>query len=200
MNYLAHLYFSPKNPRWMAGNFLADNMRLDEYRLVSREIQKGVQIHRWIDDFTDSHPTFSEHRKRLYPLYGKYAGVVLDIIYDHLLYLNWDHLQAGSFDTFTSGVYRDLRPVAPELPARLQEFLDYFCQRQWLDVYTTHQGMNNVLSRVNKKLSFPVDISTAMEETADYLPEWQEEQLEFLEQMSEFLNPKIAILQSEERY
>jgi acyl carrier protein phosphodiesterase len=48
------------------------------------KIQNGITLHRAIDTFTDAHPVFRESTKVTFR-YHHYAGVIVDVFYDHFL-------------------------------------------------------------------------------------------------------------------
>ncbi len=91
MNYLAHLYLSGQdNKELLVGNFIADEVKGNKYKSYSQGIRQGIFLHRKIDEFADRHPIFNQSKKRLYPVYRHYAGVVNDIFYDHFLAKDWN--------------------------------------------------------------------------------------------------------------
>lgn len=56
MNFLAHAFLSGDDPDVLFGNFVADSIKGNMLTNYSPEIQKGVVLHRAIDEFTDHHP------------------------------------------------------------------------------------------------------------------------------------------------
>jgi acyl carrier protein phosphodiesterase len=60
MNFLAHIYLSGDNKLVTIGNFVADGVRGNKYKLYPAEIQAGIKLHREIDTFTDAHPVFRD--------------------------------------------------------------------------------------------------------------------------------------------
>ncbi len=66
MNFLAHLYLSGDDPEIMVGNFIGDFVRGRNVRdQFKTNIALGIELHREIDEFTDSHPVVMESKKRL---------------------------------------------------------------------------------------------------------------------------------------
>ncbi len=90
MNYLAHLYLSGSNEDVLVGNYIADGIKGEDKSNYKPGVIKGVQLHKKIDDFTDTHPIFKTSAKRLTENYGHYAWVIVDIYYDHFLANNWN--------------------------------------------------------------------------------------------------------------
>ena len=107
MNYLAHLFLTKDyHEEVSVGNFFADavkgNNAISKY---PEQIQKGIRIHREIDSFTDSHPLVKKGTKRLHPNYGKFAGIIVDIFYDHLLADNWEQYSEIPLVEFAQAQY-----------------------------------------------------------------------------------------------
>ena len=65
----------------MISDFVKGKKQFDYEFLV----QKGIQLHRSIDSFTDEHPATKEMKKVFKPAYGLYAGAFADIVYDYFL-------------------------------------------------------------------------------------------------------------------
>ena len=55
MNYLAHIYLSRDDELISIGNFMADHVKGNKYKLYAPDLQKGILLHRHIDSFTDAH-------------------------------------------------------------------------------------------------------------------------------------------------
>jgi acyl carrier protein phosphodiesterase len=89
MNFLAHIYLSGDNYLIKIGNFMADGIRGKQFKNYPQEVQKGIVLHRAIDTFTDAHPVFRQSTKKLHSRYHHYAGVIVDVFYDHFLAKNW---------------------------------------------------------------------------------------------------------------
>ena len=100
MNFLAHIYLSGDNDLIKIGNFMADGIRGKQYENYPLEIQKGIILHRAIDTFTDAHPIFRQSTKRLHNNYHHYAGVIVDILYDHFLAKNWNKYSDEKLEDF----------------------------------------------------------------------------------------------------
>ena len=66
MNFLAHTYLSCSNEDLLVGNFLADFMKNKDIESLPSNILKGIDLHRKIDSFTDSHPAVKEVNKRFH--------------------------------------------------------------------------------------------------------------------------------------
>src|SRR5436190_22096246 len=106
MNYLAHLYLSGDDPMIMIGNFIADHIKGKQFDLYSKEIQKGILLHRSIDTFTDQHPLVEQSKLLLRPHFHKYAPVIADVFYDHFLAKDWKNYHPQSLENFAQHAYQ----------------------------------------------------------------------------------------------
>ena len=84
LNWLAHVFLSELNIDFQIGNFLADPLKGRVWENASDEIKKGMQTHKKIDSFTDSHEIISCSKKRLRER-GLLKPVIVDLTYDYLL-------------------------------------------------------------------------------------------------------------------
>ena len=118
MNFLAHLYFSPNDSLVKTGNFMADWIKGKAYENYPVKVQQGILLHRSIDDFTDKHPNVMQSKSYFRDSYGKYAGVVTDILYDHFLAKNWKEYENEDLQTYSNKTFRELIEMQ-ELTERL---------------------------------------------------------------------------------
>lgn len=88
MNYLAHAVLSFQQPDLLTGNMISDFVKGKQQYYYSAGIQKGIQLHRAIDTFTDSHLAIRAAKQLLKPASGGYAGPFVDIAFDHFLSLD----------------------------------------------------------------------------------------------------------------
>ena len=89
MNFLAHAHLSGEDEPLLFGNFVADSIKGRQLQSYNRRIVQGVKLHRIIDAFTDQHPLVRNSVTLVKSDLGRYAGVAVDIFYDHFLAKNW---------------------------------------------------------------------------------------------------------------
>jgi acyl carrier protein phosphodiesterase len=64
MNFLAHLYLSGKDKSGvLVGNFIADQVKGKQLASFPKNMQRGIRLHRKIDEFTDSHEVTARCKK-----------------------------------------------------------------------------------------------------------------------------------------
>ena len=89
MNFLAHLWLADQTKTSLAGAILGDIARGADLSAYPGEIAQGIRLHRRIDAATDRHPLSVAARERFGPGRRRYAGIVLDLVCDHILANDW---------------------------------------------------------------------------------------------------------------
>lgn len=169
MNYLAHLFLSCDNEDLLIGNFIADSITNSELGQYPPEIQEGVYLHRKIDTYTDQHPLVRQGARRLRLHHGKYAPVVIDVLYDYLLANHWERYSGTSLPDFAQNVYRIFTKRMSEMPPRLQHSLPKMIAHDWLNNYKTEAGMRFTLSKMDERTRFPSNFADGLKHLmADY--------------------------------
>jgi acyl carrier protein phosphodiesterase len=165
VNYLAHTHLSFGRPAWVAGNFLADVLRgRQAFENLPEDVRQGVALHEAIDEFTDSHPLVRESVALLRPRQGRYAGVVLDILYDHLLARHWERFSETDLDSFSMEAYAAYRAHAHLMPDPVWARLDRMIAHNWLTGYDTVESLRFVFARMTERASFENRFHEAHEE------------------------------------
>ena len=141
MNFLGHLLVSGEDPLVITGNFMADAVKGRDLSGYAPSLRTGIRMHRAIDTFTDTHPLTLAGRERLRDHAGKYAGVALDLFYDHVLARDWAHYHPEPLPAFAQRMYRLLEHHAHLMPARTQRMLGYMVGSDWLVSYATLPGI-----------------------------------------------------------
>lgn len=145
MNYLAHLYLSGPAAGIKVGNFIGDYVKGSRHNRYAPEIQKGILMHRQIDSFMDSHPVARESAAVFKPQYRRYASVVIDIIYDHLLAANWSRYSEASLHHFVSDAHKILLKHYFILPGVVKQFLPFLIKSRRMEHYRLTSGVERTL-------------------------------------------------------
>ena len=119
MNFLGHLFLSKHSNELMIGNFIADAVKGKQHENFPPEIQRGIIMHRAIDFFTDHHETARKTALRFRPRFGKYAPVLVDVVYDHFLASNWDNHHHQTLEIFTRNAYELIQSNHHFLPEKI---------------------------------------------------------------------------------
>lgn len=154
MNFLAHLRLSGENEQIMIGNFIADHIVGNKLAKYPPKVVIGVELHRKIDYYTDHHPVFIKGKERLHKNYHKYAGVILDIFYDHFLAVNWKTYSDIDLHSFVSFSYGVLLKNYPILPMPTKKLLPFIIVQNWLVNYSNFPGLQRAFDGMAKRASF----------------------------------------------
>jgi acyl carrier protein phosphodiesterase len=105
MNWLAHVFLSEPDVEHRLGNLLADLVKGRDRLGMSAGFLRGTKTHQAIDAFTDSHPVAGRSRARISDEHGRFAGILVDVFYDHLLAVSWGRYCPQPLEEFTAEFY-----------------------------------------------------------------------------------------------
>jgi acyl carrier protein phosphodiesterase len=118
-------------------------------------VKRGILLHREIDSFTDNHIITRSSKKIIAEKYGLYAGIVVDIFYDHFLSANWHQYSDIPLKEYIHDRYRMLESGFSIFPAGVRSWFPYFIKSNWLETYTNFNGLNMVFKRMSHRTSLP---------------------------------------------
>jgi acyl carrier protein phosphodiesterase len=163
MNYLAHLHLGGQRPGQLLGSLYGDFVKGRLQGQFDPEIEAAIQLHRSIDVFTDRHPLVDVSLSRFSMTRRRYAGIVLDVFFDHCLARDWTLYSDQPLEQFTSGVYRVLSAEA-QLPERLAQIAPHMVANDWLGSYREFAVLEQVLRGISRRLTRPEELAAAMQE------------------------------------
>jgi acyl carrier protein phosphodiesterase len=163
LNHLAHAFLSFGNEDLLVGNFIGDFVKGKDWQRYPAGVQQGILLHRSIDSFTDNHPATELSKSRIRAVAKRYASPVADVLYDHLLAINWARYTDQPFFNFAQSVYDGLEQHIDILPDILQRRLPLMVAGKFLDAYATKEGMQFVMGRFSNRLAFEMDTAALME-------------------------------------
>ncbi|UXX77814.1 ACP phosphodiesterase [Reichenbachiella carrageenanivorans] len=189
MNYLSHLFLSFENEPITIGNFIADFVKGKKYLDYPEGVQQGILIHREIDHYADNHPIFLDGKRRLAVDYRHYAGVIMDIYYDHFLAKNWSDYSNENLKDFCNRQYQLLHRHQTLLPDKCNYLLGYMESGDWLYNYQFIEGIQFALSGMSRRTSFTSGMERAVKNLTDDYERFEREfQLFFKEILSHIHN------------
>jgi acyl carrier protein phosphodiesterase len=153
MNYLGHAVYSVESDAVTLGNLAGDFLKNKFHSQLDAEVLRGVMLHREIDSITDRNTHFREMIGPLRKDFGKYSGVVLDILLDYLIAESWGMLFETDFEGFTNEIYRGIIRENDRLPPEQSNAIGRMAESRWLDVYKSERGLINVFKRLSQKAS-----------------------------------------------
>ena len=186
MNYLAHIFLSYNNPELIVGNFIADSIQGNKFDGLTDEIVKGIMLHRKIDTFTDSHPIYLTSKHRFSADFGKYSGVLMDMIYDHYLAKNFKNYSKSDLQPFCSNIYDLLHDYKNYLPEHAKRFYSYMVEHNVLFNYSTLQGMEIVLTHLNHRIRHRYQLQDSIKLIKEQSLEIEEEFFIFFDDLNNY--------------
>lgn len=153
MNHLAHAYLSGTNPQVLMGNLMGDFVKGAISETLHEDIQRGVRLHRLIDSYTDTHPVFHRSRERLEPPFRRYAGILVDIFYDHFLSRYWSQYSERPLPEYAQDIYRLLEEHRVLLPEKMNRFVSYMVSNDVLVAYGNIDAVAQVLHGMSHRMS-----------------------------------------------
>ncbi|WP_218606543.1 ACP phosphodiesterase [Massilia sp. CF038] len=145
----------------MLGALLGDFVKPHSALAFSAEVEREIVIHRKVDAFTDSHPLVL-HAKTLFPGPSRrFAGILLDVFYDHLLAANWAQYAEVPMAPFIDQFYMTLQRNIDILPPRLAQAAPYMIRQDWLGSYVQYAGVEIAIRRMSTRLSKNGDLMCA---------------------------------------
>ena len=163
MNYLAHLHLGGQRPGQLLGSLYGDFVKGRLQGQFVPDVEAGIRLHRSIDIYTDSHPLVGAALSRFSLTRRRYAGIVLDVFFDHCLARDWEQYADRPLALFTRDVYRVLASE-PQLPGRLAQIAPHMAAHDWLGSYRDFDVLEQVLRGIARRLSRPEELAAAMGE------------------------------------
>ncbi|MEM1095597.1 MAG: ACP phosphodiesterase [Bacteroidota bacterium] len=177
MNWLAHLHLADADGADRVGNLLPDMARKRECDAMPATIRRGVARHRFVDTYLDHHPMYFRSRARLKPPFRRFAGIIVDVFYDHYLTLHWATYCDVPMLDFVAEACASMTPHLGVLPPAPQRIIPRMCREGWLVGNGTIDGIARTLGRIDHRLSRPAGLAGA----ARYLEaEWDGFEADFL--------------------
>jgi len=178
MNFLGHIFLTPNDDEILLGNFIADSVKGNPEKFYSEKIVEGIRFHRAIDEFTDKHPIVKQGVERFRKTQSRYATVVIDVIYDHILASNWNEFHNDELGTLTQSVYQRLEAQNDHFPSSVRHYFPYMKEQNWLYNYQFEWGILKALEGLDRRSANETQMHLALdvykESEAEFLAEFRE--------------------------
>lgn len=164
MNYLAHAYLSFENPDILAGNMISDYIKGKKQYDYPLPVQKGIKLHRAIDEFTDTHTATHELKSFFRPQYRLYSGAFADVVYDHFLANDTNEFNSeAALKKFATDTYQALELYTPLFPDPFQKMFPYMKEYDWLYNYRHTWGIEKSFGGVVRRSAYLTESDIAFE-------------------------------------
>ena len=154
MNYLAHVYLARHDADAMLGALLGDFVFGTSGPQAWPEPVRGeILRHRRIDRFTDAHPAVVAVRERFPDGRRRYAGIALDVYFDHRLARDWPRWSSEPLHAFSARFYAHLLENRARLPERLRAIAPLMARHDWFGSYRERASVDRAVARIATRLS-----------------------------------------------
>lgn len=152
MNYLAHLHIAEQCQSSMLGNLLGDFVKGDPTYQFPDNIVAGIRLHRFVDSYTDSHDIVKQAKQFFPEKQKRFAGIALDMYWDHCLASRWDEYHSLSLTDFCLKAEHitglESEPEAVELPQSYLEMTNHMWKGRWMESYVNIENIAYALERM----------------------------------------------------
>jgi acyl carrier protein phosphodiesterase len=150
MNFLAHAWLARGgSDDFLYGNLIADGVKGSDLSGWPAEVASGIRHHRRVDAFVDAHPTVLSARRRAPAAYRRYAGIALDLMWDHFVARELALDRQESRLVLRSYRVLSHRPA----PARLERMVPALVAQDWLHRYADFAFTCNAVRGIGQRLS-----------------------------------------------
>jgi acyl carrier protein phosphodiesterase len=163
MNYLAHAWLSFGHPEIMTGNMISDFVKGKKKFDYPANVQKGIALHRSIDNYTDSHEATRSAKEVFRPAYRLYSGAMTDVVFDHFLATDASEFSETSLLDFSRLVYATIDKNEAWLPERFAIIFPYMRSQNWLFNYQYRWGIEKSLGGLVRRAKYLSDSKTAFD-------------------------------------
>ena len=153
MNFLAHLLLDSGSDDALLGSLMGYFVKGDTAGRFSAPVSDAILLHRKIDSFADAHMITRKSRNRISPLRRRFAGIIVDVCYDHFLSRHWRHFGTTDLKPFVDRVYAVLIKNRSLLPERLRRILLIMISQNLLGSYIHLEKVGDALDRIAGRLS-----------------------------------------------
>jgi acyl carrier protein phosphodiesterase len=164
VNYLAHAVLSFGIPEIAVGNLTSDFIKGKKKFDYPPAIRQGIALHRAIDTFTDFHETTRRAKIVFRPVYGLYAGALVDVAYDHFLANDPAIFGAdtgAALKAFSQKTYEQVGAWESIFPERFARMFHYMRTQDWLYNYRYREGIYNSFAGLARRASYMPDPAPA---------------------------------------
>ena len=190
MNYLAHLHLGGQQPAELLGSLYGDFVKGPLDSRWPAPVETGIRLHRKIDAFTDRHPLVLQAKSRFPSERRRYAGILVDLFFDHCLAANWQQYAEEPLACFTARVYQALGDE-PGLPGKLALIAPRMAAQDWLGSYREFAVLEQVLTGMSRRLSRPEGLAGGMAELAQLYQPLSEDFQAFYPQLQAFARDNL---------
>ena len=175
MNFLAHLWLTDRAQLPLAGAILGDVLRGALPAQMPEPLARSVRLHRQVDAHTDRHPRVVAARETFAPGARRYAGILLDLLFDHLLAQDWPQYGAQSLSEFADRAAREVNRGQPWFELAGHAVPEPVPFSALLQSYAAERGIERAIRRTARRLRLPQGMLDAAAGWRTRLPRLRED-------------------------
>jgi len=151
LNYLAHAWLAGEIEADRVGGLAGDFVKGPLPGSLPADLAAGVALHRAIDVWAEQHPAFRASRARVSAERRRYAGILVDLFYDHFLARHWSRFHPQPLAGFTAQLYDEAAARADELPPGFAVVLPRMQAHDWLAAYRDAEHVGAALDGMSRR-------------------------------------------------
>ena len=186
MNHLAHTFLAPDSAEARVGSILGDFTKGIDWGELPKPVLEGVRHHLAVDTFTDQHPQVLASKQLFSKQRRRFAGVALDILYDHFLLRHWHRYSDFEQTAFIHTVYRELSAHEPVMPPAMIKVTRRMVEHDWFSAYQELDNIGFALDRVAERIRFPNQFTGIIDEIRDNERQLEANFLQFFPELQTF--------------
>ncbi len=185
MNHFAHLVLSQPTLESTVGNLLGDFARGVDAASLPPAVRAGLDNHRAVDRFTDAHPHVTEMKRAFSRKRRRFAGIALDIYFDHLLLHHWERFEQRDLEPLIGEFYRRMAAGQGLMPGEnMRRVTRRMIEHDWFGSYRDLDAVAESLDRVAARIRFSNGFANAIEDLLRHQDLIREGFIEFYPQLA----------------
>jgi acyl carrier protein phosphodiesterase len=157
-------------------------------------IQLGIQLHREIDDFTDTHEATRQAKQIFRPHYRLYAAAFVDVVYDYFIANDNEIFSEASLLEFTQQTYQQLEERQNWFPEKFARMFPYMKSQNWLLNYRQRWGIEKSFGGLVRRASYISESETAFRLFEMHLETFQQCYNQFEKDIKKFTAARFRLL------
>jgi acyl carrier protein phosphodiesterase len=194
VNFLAHFHLAWPDAGLVAGGLEGDYIKGPLRGVLPPDLERGIKLHRAIDAYTDGHPLIQQLRRDLPPRLRRYAGILIDLSFDHYLSLHWPNFSDIPLAHFNNGVYRTLTDHEFALSEGARTMAGRLIEYDVLNLYTEWETVLATAMRIGQRFKHHNPFLDIERELSPAQATLEEAFLNFYPQLQSFCRARVQLL------
>ena len=158
-------------------------MRGVDEQMLPLPIYAGLMNHRLVDRYTDSHPVVKQSKSLFTAKRRRFAGIALDIVFDHFLIKHFPAYASQSLEDFLNDTYRGLATNLHCMPTGMQRDVTKMIEGGWLESYDNLESVGRALDNTASRIRFDHQFYGAVEDIRSHYSEIEDNFIQFMPQL-----------------